>query len=137
MIRSLASLGAGLLVTTVVAEAIEFMLVGILRRDFSPDPTSYFATRNRPVVLGAKMFYNLFAATAGGVAAFLIAPTNHRLHVGGVAALQVLGICLAMVIPSLRNTGPMWMWVSLIPVSIMGLGLGAFVVERTRASRLS
>ena len=130
VLRSLASLLLGLLAITIVAEAIEFTLVGTLRGDFSQDPERYFATRNRPAVLVAKMFYNFFAASVGGAVACLIAPTKRRLHVAGVAALQVLALGFALVTPSLRSTGPLWMWVSLLPVTVVGLSLGAVMVER-------
>ena len=136
VLRSLASLLVGLLAITMIAESIEFTLVGTLRGDFSQDPARYFATRNQPAVLSAKMFYNFFAAAVGGAAAFLIAPTKRRLHVAGVAALQVLALGYALVTPSVRSTGPLWMWVSLIPLSVMGISLGAVLVERRWARQL-
>jgi len=133
VLRSLASLLLGLLVITMVAESIEFVLVGTLRGDFSQDPERYFATRNRPAVLSAKMFYNFFAAAVGGAIAYLMAPAKRRLHVLGLAALQVAALVFALITPSLSSTGPLWMWASLIPVSVLGVSLGAVVVERRQA----
>lgn len=137
VLRSIGSLVIGLFVISLVVEGIEFVLVGMLRGDFSPDPEPYFATRNQTGFLIGKMFYNLFGAACGGVVAYLIAPSRRRRHLFGLAAIQVLAFGYAMWTPSLRSTGPLWMWVCLIPVSVLGIALGGVILERRRGTTVS
>ena len=71
--RSLMAMTAGIMLISLVAEAIEFGLVTMINGAMTTDPESYFAIRNRGWFLCVKLIYNTAAAVAGGYAAAWIA----------------------------------------------------------------
>lgn len=120
----------GLIAITIVAEAIEFLLV----RSLSGIPSSvlqynqelYFNVRNTHWVLGLKFAYSILAGYVGG---YLVTWINLNSGKVKYAIYTLIGIQLVSLIwagffSELSNTGPYWMWLYLILVIPGGIWLG-------------
>lgn len=132
LLRSLAALVAGLVVISLFVEALEMALVTLVAGEVVSDPTEYFAIRNRPLFLAAKLLYNTAGAALGGMLVVVVAGRRPLLHATLLAGIQTLAFVWALSTPELRSTGPLWMWLALIPLSVGGIVVGAISMQRRR-----
>jgi len=65
-VRSIIAVLGGIGLASLVVEALEFTLVNAVAGGTIADMAGYFAVRNQPAVLGAKLVYNTLAAVLGG-----------------------------------------------------------------------
>lgn len=65
-LRSVLGVFFGLMLISLIAEGIEFLLVALVRGSITTDQDVYFEIRNRPAMLTAKFIYNSVAGLAGG-----------------------------------------------------------------------
>lgn len=121
--RSLAAIVLGLLLISLLAEAIEFALVALLNGGATTDPAVYFGIRNRPMVLATKLAYNALAGLAGGYVAAWVAGRAGRWHALVLALIQAATLLWALLSP-LGSSAPGWLWVALIltmtPATVAG-----------------
>ena len=126
-LRSILGIFVGLMVITIIAEGIEFLIVTSINGSVTTDVEAYFKIRNYTPVLAAKFLYNTFAAMAGGYLAALIARRAMIWHGGILAAVQAAGLVYGMTSPELAHTTPFWVWVGLLltmpPVILFGAWL--------------
>jgi len=134
-IRSIFGVLVGLFLITLLVEPLEFAIVTLVNGGVVSEPDDYFAIRNRTWFLGMKFVYNTLAAVAGGFVCALIAGRAPFAHAGVVAVLQSAGFGYALATPEMRESAPLWMWLALIPLSIIGLLAGAWLYAKRRAPR--
>ena len=132
--RSVASILIGMMVITLVAEGIEFVLIAALNGGILTDQEAYFAVRNRSGVLIAKLFYNGGAAFLGGYAAALIAGKYEVSYGLALAGFQLLGFVYGMTDPTIAATTPDWMWIAMIATMMPLIVFGAIIRSRKRDS---
>jgi len=130
--RSVGAIVLGMAAITFVVEGIEFVLVALVNGGILTDPEPYLAIRNQPLFLAAKMLYNTTAAAVGGRVSAVVAGRSPLLHAGVLAAAQTAGFGFALLSEEMRSTGPLWMWLTLAPLSAAGIFLGAADHSRSR-----
>jgi hypothetical protein len=128
--RSILAVLLGLVLISILVEAIEFALVALVNGGSTTDPVVYFGIRNRPWFLALKLVYNTAGAIAGGLAAAWIAGRSPRAHGIALAAVQAAALAYAVTDPAMRLWTPDWMWAALIVVSTVGVIWGARLRER-------
>src|SRR4051794_12841026 len=86
--RMLAGVVIGMVVVTMLAEAMEFATVTVANGGFTTDPPVYFGLRNRPSIITFSLFYKTVAGVSGGFMAAWIARQKKLLVGISLAALQ-------------------------------------------------
>jgi len=136
MLRSIFAVFAGLVLISVIAEALEFGLVALVNGDLTTDPNIYFRARNAPAFLVTKVVYNTAAAIVGGLVAARLARRAPRAHGLVLAVIQTVAFGWALVTPALRRSTPDWMWACLIVMTFAGVMTGSLLQRhRTLAKR--
>jgi len=134
-VRSVLAVLGGIVLISLVVESVEFMVVNATATEPLIDFADYFAVRNRPGILGAKLVYNTAAALLGGYMVAKIAGYAELLHAGVAALIQT-----AVLVSSAFGQGeyaqytPGWMWVALVVLTGPAMMGGAAV--RARAARV-
>ena len=79
-LRSVLGVFFGIMLISLIAEGIEFLLVALVHGSITTDQDVYFEIRNRPAMLAAKFIYNSVAALAGALQfpAFVAAQEDYR-----------------------------------------------------------
>ena len=131
--RSAVGVVAGIIAISAVVEGLEFGLVTLINGASTTDPEAYYAIRNRPWFLMAKLVYNTAAAVGGGYLAVLLAGRKEVAHGIFMALLQTVAFLFALSQPDIKRWTPVWMWVALIALTFLGILAGA----RLRAARPS
>ncbi len=124
-IRSAAALIVGVLSISLIVEPIEFLLVAGLNNGITTDPEVYFAIRNQPSMLAAKVVYNFFAAVAGGWLVGWVAGRQEVLHGMALAFVQTISFVFALTVSQFADSTPLWMWLVLIVITVIGVMWGA------------
>lgn len=125
ILRSTLALIVGILVISLIVEALEFGLVTLINGERVTDPESYYAVRNRGWVLTLKLMYNTSAAFGAGYVTARIAGHSEVMHGLGLAIIQTLSFAWALTQPEMRQWTPMWMWAALIVLTFVGIVAGA------------
>ena len=133
LLRSILAIVVGIVVISMVVEALEFGLVTLINGEPTTDPDAYYAVRNRRWFLAVKLLYNTGAAVGGGYLAALIAGYAELKHGIAMAVVQTLAFAWALAQPELSRWTPGWMWAALISLTFAGILVGA----RLRAERPS
>ena len=128
ILRSILAIAGGLFVLSLVAEGIELTIVTALNGSFTQEPAVYFAVRNRPAVLVAKLVYNTGAALLAGYVAAWIAGRAAFAHGVVLAAIQSALFVWGMMFSEFAGTTPTWAWVTLLPLMGAGILFGAHVL---------
>ena len=131
-LRSLLAIIGGTVFITISVEALEWTLVTAINRGPVTDPEAYYAVRNGMAFLLVKLLYNTAAAVAGGYVAARIAGRAEILHGLAVAAIQTGSFVWAVFQPEMRRWTPMWMWITLMFVSAIGIIYGARLAGERR-----
>jgi hypothetical protein len=134
-VRSVLAVAVGLVLITAIVEPIEFALVALASDGMTTNPDAYFAVRNQPLFLAAKLVYNTVAAVAGGFVAALLARRAPIGHGIALAVVQTAAFAWALATPEIRQTTPTWMWASLIALTIAGILGGTRLQHRRLAVR--
>jgi hypothetical protein len=125
-IRSILSIIAGLVVITVVAEGIEYLIVSVIMGIESDpnNPAPYFNARNQPLILGLKHVYNFASGFAGGYAAARIAGYKESVHGWVLMSVQALAILWAVTQPDMAQWMPLWAWGTVAIATVGGVFFG-------------
>jgi len=127
-LRLVVSVIAGLMVLTLLVEGIEFFLITSISgkdRDYLQNNQDfYFAARNTPPILAAKLVYTLIAAGIGGYLAALIAGPAARGAIFILIGVQTASLLWGGFLSEWASTAPLWLWLALILVTSSGLYLG-------------
>ena len=125
VLRSVLAIVAGLMVISIIAEGIEFMLVTALHGGVATEPDVYWSVRNRPMVLGLKLIYNTLAAAGGGYLAAWIAGRRALAHGIALAAIQLALFVWGMTASEFAGATPTWAWSTLCVTMTAGILFGA------------
>jgi hypothetical protein len=91
-IRSIIAVLGGIGLFALVTETLEFTLVTAAAGGAISDMAAYFAVRNRPVILAAKLLYNTLAAILAGYMTAKIAGLRELLYAALVAIVQTMAL---------------------------------------------
>jgi hypothetical protein len=133
LLRSVLAVVAGLLLITAIVEPLEFGLVSLVNGSVTTDPDRYFAVRNRPWFLAAKLGYNTAAAVAGGFVTAWLARRSAVSHGAALAVVQTAAFAWALANPQMRQTAPVWVWAALIVLTFAGIMWGVLIQQRRHA----
>jgi hypothetical protein len=90
-LRSVLGVFLGLMLISLIAEGIEFLLVALVHGSVTTDQEVYFEVRNRSALLGIEFIYNSVAGLAGGYITAWIACRAPIWHGVFLAAVQLAG----------------------------------------------
>jgi len=133
MIRSVVAVLGGILLISVVVEVLEFTLVSARAGGAITDMAGYFAVRNQPAMLAAKLVYNTLTAVLGGYMIAKVAGRREMAH-GAVGALvQTIALVWGFTAGEYAASTPVWMRLAL--TAVMGPAMLAGASVRARAAR--
>jgi hypothetical protein len=133
MMRSIVAVMAGLGSVSILVELLEVALVSAVAGGTVTDMASYFAVKNRPLMLGAQLGYNSIAAVLGGYVAAKVAGTREMLHGGVTALLKTAALAWGFTLGDYAGFTPAWMRIMLVLVTGPAMLAGASI--RARAAR--
>jgi len=134
-IRSVVAVLGGILLISVVVEVLEFTLVSARAGGAIADLEGYFAVRNQPVMLAAKLVYNSLAAVLGGYMIAKVAGTREMLHAAGGAVVQTIAFAWGFTAGEYAAFTPVWMRVALIALTAPAMLVGASIRARAATAR--
>ena len=112
-LRGMLGVFLGLMLSSLIAEGIEFLLVALVHGSITTDQEVYFEIRNRPALLGIKFIYNSVAGFAGGYITAWVACRAPIWHGVFPATVQLAGFIYGMTASPYASTTPMWAWIGL------------------------
>lgn len=134
-LRSVLGVFFGLMLISLIAEGIEFLLVALVHGSITTDQDVYFEIRNRPAMLAAKFIYNSVAGLAGGYLTGWIAGRAPIWHGVFLAAVQLAGFIYGMTASPYANTTPMWAWIGLAGTTTPIIVFGSWLRRRRAMQR--
>ena len=135
-LRSVVAVLGGIAVVSLVVEPLEFTLVNAVADAPIEDAAGYFAVRNLPGILAAKLVYNSLAAMLGGYMAAKIARRAEIAHGAAAAVLQTAALIWGMTASEFADQTPMWMWVALVVLTGPAMVAGATIRARAGATNV-
>ena len=133
-IRSIIAVLGGMGLFALVTETLEFTLVSAAAGGSISDMAAYFAVRNRPVILSAKVLYNTLAAILAGYMTAKIAGRRELLHAAVVAVVQTVALAWGFTAGEYASFTPVWMRVALALTTGPAMVLGASIRARATAN---
>ena len=133
MMRSVVAVLAGLGSVSILVELLEVALVSAVAGSAVTDMTSYFAVKNRPMMLGAQLGYNSIAAVLGGYLTAKLAGTREMLHGAAAALLKMAALAWGFTLGDYAEFTPAWMRIMLVLLTGPAMLAGASI--RARAVR--
>ncbi len=123
----------GAVLFLVITEVLETALVGALGADKPIDDASYYAIRNTPTILGAKLFYNSLSAIWAGYMTGRLATENELAY--GKLAAGVLTAYLAWQLLATAQAAftPTWMRVFVVVTTGPAMLVGAWIRAQAHA----
>lgn len=129
-LRSIVAILGGVLLISVVVEVLEFTLVNARAGGAIRDMPGYFAVRNQPMMLAAKLGYNTFAAVLGGYMTAKVAGHQEMLHGVVAALLQTAALIWGFTAGEYAAFTPVWMRVALVLLTGPAMMAGALIRAR-------
>lgn len=133
-IRSIIAVLGGIGLFALVTETLEFTLVTAAGGGSISDMATYFAVRNRPVILVAKLLYNTLAAILAGYMTAKVAGRGELLHAAVVAIVQTIALVWGFTTGEYASFTPAWMRVALALTTGPAMVLGASIRARATAN---
>lgn len=133
VIRTIVAVLGGIGLLSIVVEVLEFTLVSAVAGAPPTDLTEYFAVRNQPAILAAKLGYNSVGAVLGGYLTARVAGRQEMLHGWMAAIVQTAALIFGFTIGEFAGFTPIWMRVALVVMTGPAMLLGASI--RARAAR--
>ncbi|GAB5403949.1 MAG: hypothetical protein Aurels2KO_21800 [Aureliella sp.] len=106
----------GLVLMSLIAEPVEFLLVALSNGGITTDQDQYFQIRNRTPILVLKFLYNGLAATMAGYATAAIAVKHPKVHGHLLAIIQSALFVWGMTLSEFAGTTPKWFWIPAVPL---------------------
>ena len=133
IIRSIVAVLGGIGLISIVVEALEFTLVNAVAGGTITDMQGYFAVRNQPGILIAKLGYNSVGGVLGGYLTAKVAGRQEMRHGWAAAILQTGGLVWGFTGGEFAAFTPVWMRIALVLLTGPAMLVGASV--RARAVR--
>lgn len=132
-IRSIIAVLGGIAVIALVVETLEFTLVTAVSGGSITDMSGYFAVRNRPAILTAKLVYNTFAAILGGYMTAKIAGTRELLHTAVAAVIQTVALIWGFTVGEYASFTPAWTRIALVLLTGPAMMAGGMIRAKAEA----
>ena len=126
-LRTAVAVIGGVALISLIVEPLEFTLVNAIASEPVPDMATYFAIRNRPGMLAAKLVYNTLAALLGGYMTAKIAQAEEMKHGALAAAVQTTALIWGFTAGEFAQYTPVWMRVALVLTMGPAMMAGAWV----------
>lgn len=133
-LRSLLAIILGTGVISLLVEPLEFTLVNAAASGPIADMAGYFAVRNQPGILTAKLVYTTAAALLGGYLAAKIAGRAEVAHAGFAAAVQTVALIWGATTSEYASFTPSWVWIALVVLTGPAMIAGGAI--RARAAHM-
>ena len=133
VIRSIIAVLGGIGLLSIVVEVLEFTLVTAVAGGPPTDLPAYFAVRNQPAILAAKVGYNSVGAVLGGYLTARVARGQEMAHGWVAAIVQTAALIYGFTIGEFAAFTPIWMRIALVLLTGPAMLLGASI--RARAAR--
>jgi hypothetical protein len=131
--RGLIGVMGGVVLYLVITEVLETALVGALGAARATDDASYYAIRNTPTILGAKLFYNSLSAIWAGYMAGRLA-TENELAYGKLAAAVLTAYLAWQLLATAHATfTPLWMRAFVLLTTGPAMLVGAWIRAQAHA----
>ena len=135
-LRSLIAVLGGIALVSLIVEPLEFTLVNATATGPIADMDGYFAVRNQPGILAAKVVYNALAAVLGGFMTAKLAGGQEMRHAGIAALAQTAALIWGFTAGEYAPYTPVWMRVTLVLVTGPAMMAGAKIRASAAAVRL-
>ena len=126
--RAALAIVIGMMLTTLIVEAIELGLVlwssGQTFAVLEADRGLYFNERNQTWILGSKLAYTVLGAALAGWVATKVAGEFRRSAVSILVVLQALSLVWGGFFSELGSTAPTWLWLALPICTSVGFYAG-------------
>ena len=132
-IRSIIAVLGGVAVISLVVETLEFTLVTAVSGGSVTDISGYFAVRNRPTILTAKVAYNTLAAVLGGYMTATIAGTRELMHTGVAAVIQTVALIWGFTAGEYASFTPVWTRIALVLLTGPAMMAGGMIRAKAAA----
>ena len=133
-LRTAGAVVGGVALISLLVEPLEFTLVNAIADQPIQDMAGYFAVRNRPGMLAAKLVYNTLAAILGGYITARIAQTEELKHGALAAAVQTTALIWGFTAGEYASAMPVWMRIAIVLVMGPAMMAGAWI--RAQASAM-
>lgn len=130
ILRSVLAVFCGLVLMSLIAEPIEFLVVSLSGGKMTTDQSEYFQLRNRTPILMAKFAYNGLSAFIGGIVVAKLASRQPVLHGHVLAIVQSTLFVWGMTMSEFAGTTPKWFWIPAVPLMYVCNVLGAIFYAR-------
>jgi hypothetical protein len=127
--RTLTAVLGSVLVFRLLDYVLELSVVGPVA-----DTVAYYAARNQPFVLGARLLYTPFIGVLAGYTCAKFAGKYELAHTAAAAALLVTMMGYGFTKEPGAQMTPTWIRIALIVLAPAGIGLGGYI--RARAAQL-
>lgn len=129
-LRSIVAVLGGIGLISLIVEPLEFTLVNAMAGGQVTDMAGYFAVRNQPGILAAKVVYHTLASVLGGYMTAKIAGVHEMRHAAVAALVQTAALIYGFTAGEYASSTPVWMRVTLVLV----MGPAMMVGAKIRAS---
>jgi hypothetical protein len=127
-VRFVLGIIVGMLMITIIAEGIEFLIVKLVSGKtfeyLQSNQDEYFSFRNRNWILVFKILYSLIAGIIGGYLTAWISKGLAKIAIYFLLLIQSTSLIWGGFISEWSTTGPIWMWLYLIFVIPLGIWIG-------------
>lgn len=133
-IRSLTAVLGSVLVFALLDNLLELSVVHVLARGPVTDLVAYYAARNQPLGLAAKLLYTPFIGVLAGYTCAKFADRYELAHTVAAAALLASTLGYGFTRGEFAPMTPVWMRIVLVVLAPAGIAAGGFI--RARAAQL-
>jgi hypothetical protein len=133
--RGIIGVMGGLVLYMVVAEVLETALVAATTEVRPTDVATYYAARNRPTILGAKLAYNTLTALWSGYMTAKVAGERETYYGGMAAFVQTAELTWRFLAGELAGFTPAWMRAFLVLTTGPAMLAGASIRGRARVAQ--
>ena len=132
--RGIIGVLGGLVLYMVISEVLETVLVAATTEVRPTDVASYYAARNRPSILGAKLAYNTLTAVWSGYMTANVAGRDEMYYGKMAAFVQTVELAWRFLAGEFAGFTPAWMRAFLVLTTGPAMLAGASIRSRARAA---
>ena len=133
--RGVIGVMGGLVVYMVISEVLETALVAATTDVRPTDIASYYASRNRPAILGAKLAYNTLTALLSGYMTAKVAGEREMYYGKMAAFVQTVELAWRFLAGEYAGFTPAWMRAFLVLTTGPAMLAGASLRGRARVAQ--
>lgn len=135
--RSLTAVLAGIVVAAVLPEVLETTLVRAAADGPLPDLSAYFAVRNQPALLAARVATGALTAVLAGYFVARLAGSLELGHAALAALVHTASLAWGYTAGEYASATPVWARAALVAGAMPAMIAGAWVRRRARLAELA